>query len=68
VDHFDRGETQRDFLRELPQTGPNSAAGNMLRQYWHPLCLSEDLRDIPHAVRMLGDYRFSDPVWLADAL
>jgi nitrite reductase/ring-hydroxylating ferredoxin subunit len=55
VDHFDRGETQRDFLRELPRTGPNSAAGNMLRQYWHPLCLSEDLRDIPHAVRMLGE-------------
>jgi len=55
VDSFDRSQAQRDFLHELPLTGPGTAAGNMLRQYWHPLCLSEDLRDLPYAVRMLGE-------------
>ena len=55
MDLFDRGEAQREFLREFPRTEPGTAAGNMLRQYWHPLCLSEDLRDIPYAVRMLGE-------------
>ena len=55
MDHADRGKAHTEFLREFPRTGPGTAAGNMLRQYWHPVCLSEDLRDIPYAVRMLGE-------------
>jgi nitrite reductase/ring-hydroxylating ferredoxin subunit len=55
MDETDRNESYRDFLREYPKTGPDTLAGNMLRQYWHPVCLSSDLRDIPYAVRMLGE-------------
>jgi len=55
VNTNDRSEAYLNFLQELPRTEPDTAGGNMLRQYWHPLCLSKDLRDIPYAVRMLGE-------------
>jgi nitrite reductase/ring-hydroxylating ferredoxin subunit len=41
------------LLDDLPRTGPGTRAGEMLRRYWHPVCLSERLKDIPIAVRML---------------
>jgi nitrite reductase/ring-hydroxylating ferredoxin subunit len=41
------------LLEELPRTGPGTKGGEMLRRYWHPVCLSTNLRDIPIAVRML---------------
>ncbi|WP_194726451.1 Rieske 2Fe-2S domain-containing protein [Noviherbaspirillum malthae] len=44
-----------EFLKEFPKTGPGTLAGAMLRQYWHPICLSEDLKDLPYPVRMLGE-------------
>ncbi len=43
------------LLQELPLTGPGTKAGAMLRCYWHPVCLSANLKDIPLAVRMLGE-------------
>ncbi|MSQ73602.1 MAG: hypothetical protein EXR27_20355, partial [Betaproteobacteria bacterium] len=39
----------------FPLTGPDTRAGAVLRHYWHPLCLSADLKDIPYPVRMLGE-------------
>ncbi|HEU4345366.1 MAG TPA: hypothetical protein VFU31_27760, partial [Candidatus Binatia bacterium] len=41
------------LLDDLPRTGPGTRGGEMLRRYWHPVCLSENLKDIPIAVRML---------------
>jgi nitrite reductase/ring-hydroxylating ferredoxin subunit len=43
----------QNLLEELPRTGPGTRGGEMLRRYWHPVCLSADLKDIPVAVRML---------------
>jgi len=43
------------FLQEFPKTSADSLAGKMLRHYWHPVCLSTDLRDVPYPVRMLGE-------------
>ena len=43
------------LLEELPRTGPGTRAGEMLRRYWHPVCLSAGLKDIPVAVRMLSE-------------
>lgn len=54
-DKAGRGDAHRAFLREYPLTGPDTRAGQMLRRYWHPVCLSRELRDIPYAVRMLGE-------------
>lgn len=50
-----KNEGHLEFLREYPKTGPGTKAGEMLRHYWHPLCLSKDLQDIPYPVRMLGE-------------
>ncbi len=55
MDDVDRSESHLEFLREFPRTGPGTRAGDMLRQYWHPVCLSRDLKDIPYGVRMLGE-------------
>lgn len=51
-----RNSTQsayQKFLDDLPRTGPGTRGGEMLRRYWHPVCLSENLKDIPIAVRLL---------------
>ena len=48
-------EAYANFLHEYPRTTPGTASGTMLRHYWHPLCLSKDLVDIPYPVRMLGE-------------
>ena len=43
------------LLEDLPRTGPGTRAGEMLRRYWYPVCLSCALKDIPVAVRMLSE-------------
>jgi len=43
------------LLEDLPRTGPGTRGGEMLRRYWHPVCLSQKLLDIPMAVRMLSE-------------
>ena len=45
----------QQLLDDLPRTGPGTKGGEMLRRYWHPVCLSESLKDIPIAVRMLSE-------------
>ncbi|MGE5217236.1 MAG: Rieske 2Fe-2S domain-containing protein [Chloroflexota bacterium] len=47
--------TYQKLLDELPRTGPGTRGGEMLRRYWHPVCLSTNLKDIPIAVRMLSE-------------
>jgi len=44
--------------KEDPETthvGPGTPGGELLRRYWHPVCLSADLRDLPKRVRLLGE-------------
>ncbi|MBM4260967.1 MAG: Rieske 2Fe-2S domain-containing protein [Deltaproteobacteria bacterium] len=45
----------QQLLDDLPRTGPGTKGGEMLRRYWHPVCVAEDLKDIPIAVRMLSE-------------
>ena len=40
---------------ELLETGPETRAGEYLRRFWHPICLSSELTDLPLAVRILGE-------------
>lgn len=51
----ERNQDYREFLAEYPKTGRGTPAGEMLRRYWHPLCLSRDLKDLPFPIRMLGE-------------
>jgi hypothetical protein len=38
----------------LTLVGPGTPAGSMLRHYWHPIALAEDLGGTPSPVRVLG--------------
>ncbi len=40
---------------ELTRVGPGTPAGELLRRYWHPICLSAELADLPKRVRILGE-------------
>ena len=39
---------------ELTSVGPGTPGGDLLRRYWMPVCLSEDLKDLPKRIRLLG--------------
>ena len=40
---------------ELTRTGPGTSCGEYFRKFWHPICLSEELTDLPLVVRILGE-------------
>jgi nitrite reductase/ring-hydroxylating ferredoxin subunit len=40
---------------ELTETGPGTPMGAYMRKSWHPVCLSEELTDVPKAIRILGE-------------
>ena len=40
---------------ELTHVGPGTPGGELLRRYWHPVCLSAELGDLPKRVRILGE-------------
>jgi nitrite reductase/ring-hydroxylating ferredoxin subunit len=39
----------------LTQVGPGTPGGEYLRRFWHPFLISEELKDTPKAVRLLGE-------------
>lgn len=40
---------------ELTQVGPGTPLGEYMRGFWQPVCLSEQLKDLPLAIRILGE-------------
>lgn len=40
---------------ELTHVGPETPCGEYLRNFWHPIALSSNLTDLPHAARILGE-------------
>ena len=40
---------------ELTHVGPGTICGEYLRRYWQPVGLSAELKDLPQAVRILGE-------------
>ncbi|MGH7053548.1 MAG: Rieske 2Fe-2S domain-containing protein [Stellaceae bacterium] len=40
---------------ELTHVGPNTPGGEYLRRFWQPVCFSDELKDLPKRVRMLGE-------------
>ncbi len=40
---------------ELTHVGPGTACGEYLRRFWHPVCLSSQLTDLPLALRVMGE-------------
>jgi len=53
-----RGYYQREVPghdAELTGTNPGTPMGEYMRRFWQPVCLSEELTDVPKAIRILGE-------------
>lgn len=40
---------------ELTRVGPGTPGGEFLRRFWHPVAHAADLKDVPIAIRILGE-------------
>src|SRR5215831_18489773 len=40
---------------ELTRVGPDTPCGEYLRRFWHPVAFSDELKDLPRAIRILGE-------------
>ena len=40
---------------ELSHVGPDTPCGEYLRRFWQPICFSDELEDLPHRVKILGE-------------
>ena len=48
-------QPQRGDDTLLTHVGPGTPCGEYLRRYWHPFLLSSELKELPIAVRLLGE-------------
>jgi len=39
----------------LTETGPGTATGDFMRRFWHPVCMSEELKEVPRFLMILGE-------------
>ena len=48
---------------ELSHVGPDTRCGEYMRRFWQPICFSDELKDLPHRVKILGEelVAFRDP-------
>lgn len=49
------GRPAPSYRRDLTEVGPGTPMGELMRRYWHPVARSEDARDEPLALRVLGE-------------
>lgn len=52
------GYYRRDEAKEtedITHTDPGTPLGEYMRRFWQPVCLSEQLKNVPHAIRILGE-------------
>ena len=55
------GYLQRDLQNAAPsdleilQAGPGTPMGEYMRRYWLPVCLSQELTDVPKAIRIMNE-------------
>jgi phenylpropionate dioxygenase-like ring-hydroxylating dioxygenase large terminal subunit len=40
---------------ELTHVGPGTPCGEYLRRFWQPVCFSDELRDLPQRIKVLGE-------------
>jgi nitrite reductase/ring-hydroxylating ferredoxin subunit len=40
---------------ELTHNGPGTPLGEYMRRFWQPVCMSEQLADVPHKIRIMGE-------------
>jgi phenylpropionate dioxygenase-like ring-hydroxylating dioxygenase large terminal subunit len=40
---------------ELARVGPGTPGGEYFRRFWQPVCFSDELDDLPHRIKILGE-------------
>jgi len=51
--YFHRDLPEEDA--ELTHVGPGTPCGEYMRRFWQPICFSDELRDLPRRVKILGE-------------
>jgi len=51
--YFHREVPEEDA--ELSHVGPDTPCGEYTCRFWQPICLSDELKDLPHRVKILGE-------------
>src|SRR6516162_10646139 len=51
--YFHREVPEEDA--ELSHVGPDTPCGEYLRRSWQPICFSDELKDLPHRVKILSE-------------
>ena len=46
---------QPAFDEEIARIGPGTPAGEYLRRFWHPVYITEELGELPKAIKILGE-------------
>ena len=49
------GRKEGSYRKELTEVGAGTPMGELLRRYWHPICLSSDDLSVPRQVKLLGE-------------
>jgi phenylpropionate dioxygenase-like ring-hydroxylating dioxygenase large terminal subunit len=47
--------TLPEWDREILDTDRGTPMGEYMRKFWHPVCLAEELTEVPKAIRILGE-------------
>ena len=40
---------------EITHTDPGTPMGDPMRRFWQPVCLSEELTDVPRVIHIMGE-------------
>ena len=51
--YYTSGSAEEDA--ELTHTDPGTSCGEYLRRFWQPVCMSQQLTDLPLALRIMGE-------------
>jgi len=44
-----------DHDPSLTETGPGTEAGDYMRRFWHPVCMAEELKEVPRFLMIMGE-------------
>ncbi|MCU4161985.1 Rieske 2Fe-2S domain-containing protein [Acidiphilium sp. AL] len=52
--HLQRREIPKEDA-QITHSGPSTPLGEYLRKFWQPVCMSEQLKDVPHKIRIMSE-------------
>lgn len=53
--YYKHADRSAEVDTELTYTGPQTPMGEYMRRFWQPVCMSEELTEVPKAIRILGE-------------